>query len=145
MYNPQILEVMSIQFRHMTNHCSFTLNEWAFNVWTILVAIPIIDQFIYPFLRQFAPNMLKRFGVSYVLLICSVGVLCLLEIVGHSIDQQGRHSDSAANCMFDATFADEHKCTHHEDHSVMPLSAYLILVPVFMASIAEIFLKVTGQ
>ena len=109
--------------------------ERAFNVWTILVAIPIIDQFIYPLLRQFAPNMLKRFGMSYVLLICSVGVLCLIEIVGHINDQQ------AANCMF----AKEHKCTHHEDHSVMPLSAYLILVPVIMASVAEIFLKVTGQ
>ncbi|CAI8051360.1 Solute carrier family 15 member 4 [Geodia barretti] len=136
-----ILEVMSIQFRHMSNHCSFTLNEWAFNVWTILVAIPIIDQFIYPILRQFAPNMLKRFGMSYVLLICSVGVLCLLEIVGHINDQQG---DSAANCMFATANAKEHKCTHHEDHSVMPLSAYLILVPVIMASIAEIFLKVTA-
>ena len=126
----------------MSNHCSFTLNEWAFNVWTILVAIPIIDQFIYPILRQFAPNMLKRFGMSYVLLICSVGVLCLLEIVGHINDQQDRPGDSAANCMFTAK---EHNSTHHEDHSVMPLSAYLILVPVIMASIAEIFLKVTGQ
>ena len=137
----QILETMSLQFRHMSNHCSFKLNEWAFNVWIILLAIPIIDQCVYPFLRQFAPNMLKRFGMSYILLVCSAGILCLFEIIGHRAQRESSDAAAAANCMFDTTFAEEHQCAHHED---LYLSAYLTLVPIFMASIAEIFLKVTG-
>ena len=129
----------------MRDHCSFPLNDWAFNVWTILIAIPIFDQCVYPFLRQFAPNMLKRFGISYILLIISTGVLCVFEIVGHIAQDSNQSSNPAANCMFDTTFREQHKCGDHRDHFVLPLSAYLVLVPVVMGSIAEIFLKVTGQ
>jgi dipeptide/tripeptide permease len=107
---------------------SYRVNVWIFNVVTVLVAIPLMDQCLYPFLRQFAPNMLKRFGLSYILLLCSVGLLCLYEILGHNVI----HQLSKKYCMF------------NRNQEVMPMSAFWILIPVILAAIGEIFLKVTG-
>ena len=107
--------VIAVQFNHMTDSYMETLqlhlpllgdcrpspaSVWTFNNVAILIAIPILDQCIYPCLRQYTPNMLKRFGISYVLLIISAGILCLYETIGHHALSHGT-SDSNQSCMFD--------------------------------------------
>ena len=138
----QITNVMAVQFQHMTDsyfntlpkrlpfHCSpSTTSVWTFNVVMILIAIPIIDQCLHPCLRQYAPNMLKRFGISYVLLIISAGILCTYETIGHRM-----HTFSKNSCMFE-----------REEEDNLNISAWLTLVPITFVSLGEIFLKVTGM
>ena len=140
---------MVVQFNHMTHSYLTTLqlhlplfgdchpaptSVWIFNIVIILIAIPILDQCIYPYLRQYTPNMLKRFGISYVLLIISAGILCLYETIGHHAYSS---SESSQSCMFDSG-------SNGGSNIHMHMSAWLILFPIGLASFAEIFLKVTG-
>ena len=142
---------MAVQFNHMTNSYLNTLqlhlplfgvcypsptSVWIFNVVIILISIPILDQCIYPYLRQYTPNMLKRFGISYVLLIVSASIFCVYETIGHHALSQGS-SDSSQSCMFDS--GSEGGGDMH-----MHMSAWLTLLPIGLLSFGEIFLKVTG-
>ena len=139
---------MVVQFNHMTNSYLTTLqlhlplfgdcypsptSVWIFNVVIILISIPILDQFIYPYLRQYTPNMFKRFGISYVLLIVSAGIFCLYETIGHHALSHGS-SDSSQSCMF-----------NDSEQNVIQMSAWLTLLPLVLVAVAEIFLKVTGE
>ena len=147
MYKPLILQitnVMAVQFNHMTSSYLKTLqlpfnchpsttSVWFFNVNTILITIPIIDQCLCPCLRQYAPNMLKRFGISYILLIIVAGILCLYETIGHHALSQNS-SDDNKSCMFD-----------EKSNFQMQMSAWLTLLPIFLISFAEILLKVIGE
>ena len=134
--------VMKFQLRHMrglyvlfpqhiSNCATSPTSVWVYNIATILVAIPVIDLCLHPCLRQYAPNMLKRFGMGYVLLITSVALLCLFEVVGHNALGSHRH----ISCLF----------KDDDDATTMSLSKWLALIPIIILSIGEIFLKVTGE
>ena len=90
------------------------------NIVTILVLIPLLDQCVYPCLQEHTPNMLKRIGLGYILLILSAGVLCTYEGIGN------------VGCMF---ITDKSSS----------LNSWLALLPTLTVAIAEVYVKVTGM
>ena len=92
------------------------------NIVTILVLIPLLDQCVYPCLQERTPNMLKRIGLGYILLIFSAIVLCTYEGIGN------------ADCMLVTS----------KSSSLIPLNSWLALLPTITATIAEVFVNVTG-
>ena len=137
---------MALQFNHMSDSYMQTLvlphgcrpsttSVWIFNILTILATILFLDQCLYPCLRQYAPNMLKRFGISYILLIASATLLTLYESIGH---HWLSNSSGARSCMFNESNA-------QKEDDIIQMSSWLTLVPVVLVSFAEIFLKVTGN
>ena len=96
---------------------------WVFNIVSILILIPLLDQCLYPCLQGRGPNMLKRIGMGYLLLIISAVVLCTYEGIQRNAD-----------CMF-------------EDHASSKnyLSSWLVLLPGLTVAIAEVCVNVTGM
>ena len=144
---------MAVQFNHMTDSYIRALqfhlplvgvcypsptSVWIFNIVTIMIAVPLIDQCLYPCLRQYTPNMLKRFGVSYVLLIVSAGILCLYETIGHHTLPHSL-SGPTQSCMF------RDGSSESGEGGDLHMSAWLTILPIVLVSFAEIFLKVTGM
>ena len=140
---------MALQFNHMSDSYMQTLvlrhgcrpsttSVWIFNILTILATILFLDQCLYPCLRQYAPNMLKRFGISYILLIASAALLTLYESIGHHWLSNPSGAASNGSCMFGESSA-------QKKDDIIQMTSWLTLVPVVLVAIAEIFLKVTGN
>jgi len=138
----QITNVIALQFNHMSDsylqdtnfHC--TPSVWVFNMVAILMTIPLLDQFLYPFLRHYVPNMLKRIGIGYILLIVSATLLILYEGIGHNVNQPNTVGSNATLCMFEET-------SETKEH--LELSSWLVLLPYVLISVAEVFVMVTGM
>ena len=141
----QITNVIALQFNHMSGsylqdtifHCTPSdLSVWIFNVVVILMTIPLLDQFLYPFLRHYVPNMLKRIGIGYILLIVSAMLLILYEGIGHNVNQPKTVSSNATLCIFEET-------SETKEH--LEMSSWLVLLPYLFISVAEVFVMVTGM
>ena len=141
----QITNVIALQFNHMENsylqnkilYCTPSdLSVWVINVVVILLTIPFLDQCLYPFLRHYVPNMLKRIGIGYILLLVSAMLLILYEGIGHHVNLPKTLSSNETLCMFDET-------SETKEH--IEMSSWLVLLPFVFVSVAEVFVMVTGM
>ena len=135
--------MIPLQFNHMKNSylrhsklpCTPSeLTVWVFNTVTILIFIPILDQCVYPCLREYVPNMLKRIGLGYLILLFSTIVLVLYETIGYHVDVPATRDSNTTSCMFDKT----------QPVEVVSMSSWLILVPYVFIALAEVFVMVTS-
>lgn len=130
---PQMISVAILQSEHMTgdflrfsitSECTLQSAQWGTNILTIIIVIPILNQVVYPCLREYTPNMLKRIGIGYFLALISPLIMALIEGFGHHVNKQ---------CMF-------------VNHDVsMETSAWLILIPQTTINLAEVFIAVSSE
>lgn len=104
---------------------------WVVNVITILMAIPLLNQVIYPCLREYTPSMLKRIGLGYILALSSVVLLMVLDGVGHH--QGGLSANETELCMF----------TSDRDGRNLVINAWWSLLPLTAINLTEVFIFVS--
>ena len=120
----------------LLNNCIFSDKfTFTFNSVTILFIIPLLVHIIYPFLREYVPNMLKRIGLGFFL--ASISVLMSLFL-----SAEGTKRDHSSSCMFTANFS---SWEERNSYSNNPAPDYLIMIPHFFYTMAEIFINVTSK
>ena len=116
------------------NNCIFSEKfTLSFNIVMMLIVIPLLNHVLYPFFREYVPNMLKRIGVGFFLAGFAALTSLILSAVGAN-----RHTIDVDQCMFTANFS---ASTKHYVHNSAP--DYLIIIPLFLNMLAEIFINVT--
>ena len=149
----QVVNVIAVQTRHMNgsfvlpthdknNVCSLTDDSvWLFNIGLILITIPILNQCVFPFLREYTPNMQKRIGLGYILTILAPFLLLILSSVGYGIlNSRGQGHKATMSCMFN-----ENATTPPGGHVLLPVPSELVLLPHATVSIAEVFVIVASE
>ena len=117
-------------------HCGSTQSvAWLLNVVSILVIIPLLDKIVFPCLREYTPNMLKRIGIGYFLSILSPLVLLVLEGVGHH--QSALSVNTTQQCMF--------KETQVPGADPLELSSVWVVLPHFFITLTEIFIYISSM
>jgi len=117
-------------------HCGSTQSvAWLLNVVSILVIIPLLDKLVFPCLREYTPNMLKRIGIGYFLSILSPLVLLVLEGVGHH--QSELSVNTTQQCMF--------KETQVPGADPLELSSVWVVLPHFFITLTEIFIYISSM
>lgn len=112
------------------------------NIFVILAVIPLLNQCVFPFLRNYTPNMLKRIGVGCVLIVLSTITLLTLTTIGQSVlDKQGLLNNATEYCMFTETDMDD----PDPGFVLLPLSSFLSLIPQLLISVAEVFVNVSSK
>jgi len=118
-------------------NCKFQESSvWIGNIVLIVLAIPFINFVLYPFLREYAPNMLKRIGIGHFLAICSPLSLLIASSIGYHTLKHFR-SDALESCMFMEDSWDL--------HGELPVSHFFVLLPQALISIAEILIIVSSK
>lgn len=105
------------------------------NVLLILLFIPVLNSIIYPFLREYVPNMLKRIGLGSVMALLSLVSALLISAVGSR-----RHLVHDEQCMFAANFS---YVAVQKSYDYSPVSEYYVLIPQGLITLAEIFINIT--
>ena len=125
------------------DHCTVSDSfVWIVNIAVILITIPVLNQCIFPFLRNYTPNMLKRIGIGCVLIIFSVGALFLITLVGQSVLQHnGKLLEATNSCMFTEDDMD-HPGT---EFIFLPVNSFLAMIPQVLLSLAEVFVNVSSK
>ena len=117
-------------------HCGSTQSvAWLLNVVSILVIIPLLDKLVFPCLREYTPNMLKRIGIGYFLSILSPLILLVLEGVGHH--QSELSVNTTQQCMF--------KETQVSGADPLELSSAWVVLPHFFITLTEIFIYISSM
>ena len=141
---PQITSVAAIQVNHMASSflqlnlgvCVLSDSAvWTINVITILAAIPLMNQVIFPCLREYTPSMLKRIGIGYMLALSSPLLLLIYEAVGHN--QGGISENTADLCMF------VNEAALKLDG--LKLNSWLMLLPYTAINLTEVFIFVSSK
>ena len=117
-------------------HCGSTQSSvWLLNVVSILLIIPLLDKIVFPCLREYTPNMLKRIGIGYFISIISPLTLLVLEGVGHH--QSGPSVNTTQQCMF--------KETQVPAADPLELSSAWVVLPHFFITLTEIFIYISSM
>jgi hypothetical protein len=118
--------------------CSFTDNISHFtNVFVVLITIPILNNILYPFLREYLPSMMKRLGVGSALLFLSVFSMVIISAVGsRRISEQ-----NDIQCMFAANFSNTAVL---KEYSYSEVPGSFIAIPQVFITLAEILIHVTS-
>lgn len=144
----QIHDMDSKHFSHMhfragfLGECELTTDKvtLASNVLFILVLIPIINSAIFPFLREYMPNMLKRIGTGSILTV--LAQLCILIISGAGHRREWVNSSLKDQCMFSANFS----CQSVRDrYDYSQVSEEYVILPHLLISLAEVFINITSM
>ena len=98
---------------------------WAINVVIIVVLIPLLNQCLYPYLREYTPSMLKRIGIAYFMIFLTPLILLLYEGIGH-------HASGGEHCIF----------LHNSEK--LEISSWLLLLPIFTISVGEVFISISS-
>ena len=106
------------------------------NVSLILLLVPLLNSLLYPFLREYVPNMVKRFGVGTVMAFLSLLSLLVISAVGSS----GRDHQPQQQCMFSANFSNSSIAYDYSS-----VSEYYIIIPHVLITLAEIFTNITSK
>ena len=119
--------------------CQFEANfTWVFNIAVILIAIPILNQCLVPFLREYRPSMLQKIIIGYLLAIfSSVSMLAIIEIGESILRHSERYENSSRECIFVTDFDND------PDYIKLPVSSWTIIVPNVLTSIAEVFINIS--
>ena len=144
----QITSVIAAQDNHMQGgqlfmnfslgilkQCGTTDSSlWLVNVVSILVIIPLLDKLVFPCLREYTPNMLKRIGIGYSLSILSPLILLVIEGVGHH--QPGLSMNATQQCMFQETGVPA---------DPLELSSAWVALPHLFITLTEVFIFISSM
>ena len=125
---------LSIKFK-IPYYCSDSIiTHTIVNILTIIVVVPILDQIVYPILREYTPSLLKRIALGYAFAFITPVLLLIYEHVGH-------HSSVltaavAGQCIFAGS---------DQDVAPLQLSSYFVLIPYMLFSLGEIFVNISGE
>ena len=122
--------------------CEFEANPtWFLNVVVILIAIPILNQFLVPFLREYRPNILQKIIIGYVLVI--VASVSMLIIIGVGEHHNGGefYKNYTSMCIF--IEADPNTTVNHSNLMLLPVPAVTLIVPGILVSLAEVFICIS--
>lgn len=109
------------------------------NILVILVVIPLMNQCVYPFLRNYTPNMLKRIGIGCILIISSVFGFLLITAIGQGILSERQQLDIATQtCMFNTN-------DNQTDFIALPLNSFITLLPQLLLGLSEVFVYITSK
>lgn len=106
---------------------------WFVNGLTIVVFIPAADQLIFPCLRDRVPSMLKRIGLSLMIIFVSICILMVYEVSG---GEPGVRNNTSANVC---TLAVSSPMPHNS------IDYKWVLIPLVLISFAEVLLMVSGK
>ena len=107
---------------------------YVLNAFLVLMAVPVINNILYPFLREYLPNMRKRIGVGSLLSVLSVLSAFILSVIGSTRDR----THQEYQCMF---FTDNVQ----KDYDFSPVSGYYVIISLVLITIGEIFINVTCE
>ena len=107
---------------------------WFVNALTIVLFIPLAELVIFPCLRDRVPSMLKRIGLSLIIISVS---LCILLVYEEGDDLPG---GLAANVSSDVCTLAVPGPTPH-----IAIDYEWVLLPLILISIAEVLLMVPGK
>ena len=108
----------------------------AFNVTLLLILIPVLNFVLYPFLREYMPNMLKRIGMGvFLALLTQVSILAVSG-------EGSAHRASHEQCMFSANFSNH---DIREAYQYSTVSEFYALLPQILITIAEVLINVTSK
>ena len=144
----QITSVIATQDDHMQGgqllgsfslgilkHCRTTeFSVGLVNVAGILLTIPLLDKLVFPCLREYTPNMLKRIGIGYSFSILSPIALLVIEGVGHH--QPGLSMNATQQCMFKETDVPS---------DLLELSSAWVLLPHLLITLTEVFTFISSM
>lgn len=114
---------------------------WFVNALVIVIFIPAADQLVFPCLRDRVPSMLKRIGLSLVILFVSVCILMIYEENGARGPTGGSGSfrgDTANISNLTCTLATFSPAPR------IAIDYKLVIIPLILISIAEVLLMVSG-
>ena len=119
--------------------CQFEANfTWVLNIAVVLVTIPILNQCLVPFLREYRPNMLQKIVIGYLLAIfSSVSMLAIVEVGESILRHNGRYENSTHTCIFIADFDND------ANYIKLPIQSWTIIVPHLLTSVAEVFINIS--
>ena len=125
---------LSIKFK-IPNYCSdSTITHTIVNILTIIVVVPILDQIVYPILREYTPSLLKRIALGYAFVFITLILLLIYEPVGHH--NSVLTAAVASQCIFAGS---------DRDVAQLQLSSYFVLIPYMLLSLGEIFVNISGE
>ena len=123
----------------LLGHCHFDSDfSWILNVAVVLVTILFLNHCVVPFLREYRPNMLKKIGIGYMLVILTS--VCILAIIGageNGLRHDGRHGYRNATQM--CIFSD----LNERGYVKLPIHYGMIVIPHILISMAEVFINVS--
>ena len=129
----------------LLKQCHFDSNfTWSFNIAVILISIPVLNQCLVPFLREYRPNMRKKIAIGYTLVV--LASVCMMAIVGageleldhmHTVDHKIKNSTREIMCLF--TDMDK------PGWDTIPVRSWVMIVPHFLVSLAEVFINISCE
>ena len=119
--------------------CQFDANStWVFNVAVVLISIPILNQCLVPFLREYQPSMLQKILIGYLFdILSSVGMLAIIEVGESTLRHSGSYQNSTRECIFLVNF------DNNPDYIKLPVHSWAITIPAVLTSIAEVFINIS--
>ena len=122
------------------------------NVVLVLTFIPFLNSLLYPFLREYMPNMVKRMGLGSIL--ATVAQLSLLIISG--IGSLRKFTGSHSQCAFSWNYTSDtpvelgtdgagYAYTDGGGYVYSPVSEYYMLIPLVFVTVAEVFINITSK
>ena len=147
-YTHQIVNIIGVQVKGMEGslfkfntmflkQCQLdSSSTWILNVGVILVAIPILNQCIVPFLREYRPNMLKKIAIGYLLAILASVCMLTINEVGETMLRRGGHFENATQmCIFIDL--------DNNEYLKLPVHSWTVIIPSVFISVAEVFINVS--
>ena len=129
---------VGFRFNSSLGTCSVSGNTyWMVNSLTILIVLPILSQFVFPCLREYTPNLLKRIGFGYILSAVSPLVLMILVHAGHK-DPRLPH-ELSKDCLF------AQRNMTMDESSTLFLNSWFLLIPFILISVSEVFVSVSSE
>lgn len=114
----------------LINHNTMQLISSLINLAIIVVFIPIMDQLIFPFLRDFTPSTLKRVGIGFASLVLASFISMLYETVNYHV------SHSNYKCMFNLNTSLD---------NTLSVPFWMFLLPQFLLSLSRILIITSGR
>ena len=131
------LQIKSFTIFQVLKGCTtFSLIE-LIEALVLLIAIPLFNSCIFPFLRDYTPNMLRRIGLGYLLAILSVASLLVITIAGQLMDNPDMLRNATKVCVLSNNI-------HPVDINPLPITVYFLVIPNSLIVLAEVFLNISS-
>lgn len=115
----------------------------AANVVMVLLFIPILNSLIYPFLREYMPNMVKRIGIGGIMAILAQVSILVISAVGTRREWTPQ-STAENQCMLLTNFTNFNNSGFIERYAFSPVSEFYVLIPLFLITWAEVLINITS-
>lgn len=111
----------------------------------LLLGVPFMNSCIFPFLRDYTPNMLRRIGLGYILAILSIICFLVITITGQEVHraEEINHENATLHTHLTCVFSND--ASDHAQYVRLPISVHYMVIPNVLMIFAEIFLNISGK